>query len=1303
MMQRWKKLSFRLPVFILLVSLLPLVGFNLYSSEQHRIDLLETQGRATRRIVDLAAALLEESAVDVLKHLQVSAENLNLLQLTSDDLEWGLLTLLQQNKELNELAVINTDGDEQMKVNANQVFLSGNPENRSDTVGFQTAIGGAFYVGVPDQHQHEHDVGRGYVSVVAIPLVNHDRSGVSAVLMGELSLNSILAMVTDIRIGKHGAAYVLNRQDGRIIAHQDTSLVLNKSILPVDLLLKKSDSAERSSIKFYTNASGVAVQGVFSEVEGTDWVVAGERSMERITEEIDASNRFLFILMTGLILLLLPLVYFFSRRVFRPLQLLEHGAVEVGAGRFGVDIPVMSEDEIGSVSRSFNIMADNLQQLMIERKKTDWLKTGLVQLDDCLRGISSIEELGRLASSFLAQYCNLPVAVLYSRAETDTYRLAGGFSHESSNPALQVFHSGQGVVGQVAYEQKVMELSNLPAEYLNVTSGLGSATTHSLLLIPLLHADETWGVLELGAFEPFSADVRDFLEQTSSVLAIALSLATAQKSLSTELEKSQRFSEELQAQQEELQAANEEMEEQTQRLRASEEELQAQQEELQAANEELEEKTLSLEQQKSQLKQSNIHLEESRTRMEQHARELQVVSRYKSEFLANMSHELRTPLNSLLILSQDLAYNAEQNLTSSQVESAEVIYNSGNDLLRLINEILDLAKIESGKMELNLDDTFVSDIKSRLITTFQHMAEAKGVAFNVTLAEGAPSRLHTDSQRLDQVLLNLISNAIKFTAEGSVTVDIGRPEPETVFVSSKLDLLQTCRIMVSDTGIGIPADRHDDIFGAFQQIDGSISRQYDGTGLGLTISKELTSLLGGEMRVESREGIGSTFTLFLPVSLSSAEIDESIDLLTTHPVESTTTALQEKKPGPAAPSIADDRESLKEGERVVLIVEDDLNFAKIVGDLCRTKGFRYLHAGDAETGLSLAEEFLPIAIMLDIRLPGMHGLEFLDNIKNRKDLRHIPVHVISVEDLGREALHLGAVGFLSKPASKEGLEHALTKVTEVASGRIRQLLVVEDNPTQSQSIVQLIGNGDVRSLEASTGEEALKYLCEETIDCIILDLSLPDMNGFELLRRLKNLDISLPPIIVYTGKELTREEEEQLNEYTSSIIIKGVQSPERLLDEASLFLHRVVSKLPDHKQDMIATVHGIDTQIKGRKILLVDDDMRNVFALSKVLEQQGAIVIKAANGQKALNELTKHPDIDLVLMDIMMPVMDGYEAMQKIRLQGQFARLPILALTAKAMRDDRGKCIEAGANDYLTKPVDMTKLMSLLRVWLIRS
>ena len=743
--------------------------------------------------------------------------------------------------------------------------------------------------------------------------------------------------------------------------------------------------------------------------------------------------------------------------------------------------------------------------------------------------------------------------------------------------------------------------------------------------------------------------------------------------------------EELQVQQEELKQMNEELEEQAQNLKQ-------QQEELQMTNEELEEQTQSLE-------AKNLEVEASKNDIEQKTKQLEISSKYKSEFLANMSHELRTPLNSLLILSKDLSENRSQNLDDVQVECAEIIYKSGCDLLVLINEVLDLSKIEAGKMVVNIELVSLKNFANGLLQEFKHQAEQKGLKLNAKLEMDLPEFIRTDLQRLNQILKNLLSNAIKFTEKGSVSINIHRNTESTIIIS------------ITDTGIGVKEDKQLAIFEAFQQAEGGTSRKYGGTGLGLSISRELAKLLGAEIKLHSKLNEGSTFSLIIPLAIYEDQGHKNTKTLTlsAHQAasyrdnETASFKLGElnKSEHLNYPNLKDDRDTITRDDKTVLIIEDDLKFANILLKQANKKGFKCLSAATGEDGLLLASKYKPQAIILDLGLPGINGHTVLLELKANPSLRHIPVHIISAKELSLEPIKEGAIEYLMKPVAKEDLAEAFNRIENFVNRKIKNLLIIEDNENSRKAMRLLIGNGDVKCFEAETGKEALAQFEQNHIDCIILDIGLPDMSGFELIHKLEKIKgHNLPPIIVYTGKELTKEENNELQKYAESIIIKGVKSEERLLDETALFLHRTISNLPKSKQTIIKNLYDKESVFRSKKILLVDDDMRNLFALSKILKERGMETIKAENGKNALEMLEIHQDTNLVLMDLMMPEMDGYEAMKLIRSQLRLENLPVIALTAKAMKDDKQKCIDAGANDYITKPIDTERLLSLMRIWL---
>ena len=954
----------------------------------------------------------------------------------------------------------------------------------------------------------------------------------------------------------------------------------------------------------------------------------------------------------------------------------------------------------------YTVVAANLKALKkseLETSSKNWLLTGNSKLNKQLIGYQGIEELANNTISFLCTYLKANIGAVYLFDNKDeTLKLAGKFAFSSSMASPEIFKLNEGLIGQTAWEQKQISLTNLTEDQLRVTSSVLNAKPKNLLVTPFLLDGKTLGVIEIGKFTNFNETEKEFINVSMNSIAISVNtiqqaaekqkraaeLAIANKELAYQNEEKEKRAielsfannelstqtQELQMQQEELRQLNEELEQQAQNLKQ-------QQEELQMTNEELEEQTQSLE-------EKNKEVEASKNDIEQKTKQLEISSKYKSEFLANMSHELRTPLNSLLILSKDLSENRKKNLDEVQVESAQIIYKSGHDLLILINEVLDLSKIEAGKMSVNIEKILLQNFTDQLLRDFRHLAQQKGLELNCKLDIGLPEFIYTDAQRLNQILKNLLSNAIKFTEKGSVTVRIDQNTESTLNIS------------VTDTGIGIPEDKQTVIFEAFQQAEGGTSRKYGGTGLGLSISRELAKLLGAEIKVSSKSNQGSTFSLIIPLKLHP--VQESASAARTQPLLYAPRS-KEDRSFLNSSTIEDDRDTISAADKVVLIIEDDLNFAAILLKQANKKGFKCLSASSGEDGLLLASKYKPQAIILDMGLPGIKGQQVLHELKANPSVRHIPVHIISANDRSLEIIREGAVEYLMKPISKEGLDEAFNRIENFVNRKIKNLLIIEDNENSRIAIKTLIGTGDVKCFEAATGKEALELYEQNNIDCIILDIGLPDVSGFDLIQKLEDLKgQNMPPIIVYTGKDLTKEENDLLQKYAESIIIKGIKSEERLLDETALFLHRTISNLPTSKQMIINNLYDKEAIFNSKKILLVDDDMRNVFALSKILQERGMEVIKSENGKKALELLDIHADIDLVLMDIMMPEMDGYEAMKHIRSQVKFRNLPVIALTAKAMKDDKQKCIDAGANDYITKPIDVERLLSLMRVWLSR-
>jgi CheY-like chemotaxis protein len=927
------------------------------------------------------------------------------------------------------------------------------------------------------------------------------------------------------------------------------------------------------------------------------------------------------------------------------------------------------------------------------RQRESWLRSGQLALSQLMQGDQTLETLGNHILAFLSEFLGAHVGALFV-AEAGHFRRVGGFALPA-NPTIDVIRPGEGLAGQAARDNRPLRVRDVPAEYLPVGSALGTGKPSELLIAPASIDGVVHAVVELGFFGGADANKAEFLNRISEPVAIALRASRDRSRLEELLQETQQQAEELQTREEELRVNNEELEEQGRSLKESRVQLEAQQAELEEINAQLEEQAQVLEHQRDELSRSHDAITAKSV-------DLQRANEYKSEFLANMSHELRTPLNSTLILAKLLADNKEGNLTEKQVKFAQTISSAGNDLLTLINDVLDLSRIEAGKIELAIEDVTVAGTLDALGKIFQPAADQKKLAFAMTVDPGTVEHFSTDPQRLGQILKNLLSNALKFTEHGRVDLRVYSSAPGWLSFA------------VRDTGVGIAANQQDVIFEAFRQADGSIHRKFGGTGLGLSISKDLARLVGGRIEVQSVVGEGSTFTLTLPVNHVAADADR---LVVGAGAGSISSSLPPRAPAISAPakvdkhtlapsSIDDDRGALTPGARLILVIEDDVSFSMILRDLAREMGFQCVVTHSANDGLAAAAEFHPSAILLDINLPDYSGLGVLDQLKRDPRTRHIPVHVASVADYRREALELGAVGYALKPAKRDELVQVLRLLEGKLTQGLRRLLIVEDDPRQRESICHLLASDDVQITAVETAGEALSRLKAATFDCMVMDFNLPDFSGYDLLEKMaRQEDVAFPPVIVYTGRALSIEEEQRLRRYSKSIIIKDARSPERLLDEVTLFLHQVESKLPLERQLMLKTARNRDRSLEGRRVLVVEDDVRNIFALSSVLEPKGAIVEIARNGLEALAALERSAlaggkALDMVLMDIMMPEMDGLTAMREIRKRPEWKKLPIIALTAKAMKDDQEKCLAAGANDYIAKPLDVEKLLSLVRVWM---
>jgi HAMP domain-containing protein/signal transduction histidine kinase/DNA-binding response OmpR family regulator len=949
-------------------------------------------------------------------------------------------------------------------------------------------------------------------------------------------------------------------------------------------------------------------------------------------------------------------------------------ATAVTKGDLTRSIQVETRGEVAELKENLNTMISNLRETTESNREQDWLKTNLAKFTGMLQGQRELNAVGKMLLSELAPLVKANQGTIYhltGDGDEAKLRLLSSYA-QGSGRLSESIPLGEGLMGQCAVEKKRMVLEDVPPDFITISSSLGDARRISIIVLPVLFENATKAVIELASFERFSEVNLTFLDMLTQSIGVVFNTIEATMRTEGLLMQSQQLTVELQSRQSELQQTNEQ----------------------------LGSKAKLLAEQNAEVERKNAEVEQARHALEEKAAELALTSKYKSEFLANMSHELRTPLNSILILSQQLAENAAGNLSAKQTEFSRNINSSGSDLLHLINDILDLSKIESGTVSVEVEEISFSGLRENIDRNFRHVAEAKNLPFNVQFADDLPPTLDSDPKRLQQILKNLLSNAVKFTAHGHVEVRVdlaARGWTPDHPVLSKAQ--QVVAFAVEDTGIGIPADKQRLIFEAFQQADAGTSRKYGGTGLGLAISRELAVLLGGEIKLTSVHGKGSTFTLFLPLHFSGAANAKTSEA--NAPSETT----RELRVLPVARDehVEDDRAAIEPGDPVFLIIEDDPHYARILLGLARDKGFKGIVASKGAMGLSLARQFRPAAISLDIFLPDMLGWTVLNHLKLDSATRHIPVQIVTLEEERQHGLAHGAFSYLVKAPTTEELETAFDRIKDFTVPRIKRLLVIEDNTIEQQSIVALLGHDDIEMVTASTGAEAIAAMLDRPFDCVVLDLRLPDMTGFELLEKIHaEPALAQVPVVVFTGKELSADEQAHLKRMAKSIVLKDVRSPERLLDETALFLHRVVTDLPEEKQRILDRLHSSKEILRGRKVLVVDDDARNIFALTSLLENQEVEVISATNGRSAIDLVRSTPDVSLVLMDIMMPEMDGYETIRNIRQIPDFRSLPILALTAKAMKGDREKCLDAGASDYIAKPVNTDQLLSLMRVWLYR-
>ena len=954
-------------------------------------------------------------------------------------------------------------------------------------------------------------------------------------------------------------------------------------------------------------------------------------------------------------------------------------ATAVTQGDLTRSIQVEARGEVAELKDNINTMINNLRLTTDRNNEQDWLKTNLARLTGMLQGQRDLSTVGRMLLSELTPLVNAQQGVIYQMEAEDQQRLTllSAFADDPQAGHPSSLSLGEGLLGQCAVEKRRVLITDLPPNVSPISSGLFQALPRNIIVLPILFEDQVKAVIELATLSAFTASHLAFLEQLTASIGIVLNSIEATMQTEGLLKQSQQLAAELQTQQKELQQTNEQLAQKAQQLA----------------------------EQNVEVERKNQEIEQARRALEEKAAELALTSKYKSEFLANMSHELRTPLNSILILGQQLGENPEGNLTGKQVEFARTIHGAGTDLLNLISDILDLSKIESGTVSVDAEEIFFSNLLDMVARPFRHEAENRRLPFEVRLDPALPRSIVTDSKRLQQVLKNLLSNAFKFTEQGSVKLTVSAATTGWSFDHPILKGAGTVvAFQVTDTGIGIPLEKQKIIFEAFQQAEASTNRRFGGTGLGLAISRELANLLGGEIQLRSTPSVGSSFTLYLPSTYVGRQVLNGIAIENEAPlVHHASTFVTARPTERTIEPLLDDRDNLQPDDSILLIVEDDPHYARILLDLARDRGFKAVVAMRGAEALALARQVQPTAVSLDVFLPDMLGWTVLSQLKQDPTTRHIPVQMVTLDEDRQHGLARGAFAFVTKPTTTEGLENALLRIKDYTMPRRRRLLVIEDDPAEQLSITALLGHSDIDIVSINTGAEALDILHQEPFDCAVLDLHLPDMSGFELLERLRDDEkLSDLPVVVFTGKELSPEEDAQLHTLARSVVVKGVESPERLLDETALFLHRVISDLPADKQQMLDRLHRSDDDLVGQKVLVVDDDVRNIFALSSVLERRGMTVLTAGTGHEAIATLKATPGLAIVLMDIMMPEMDGYETMQVIRQNPSFRRLPIIALTAKAMKGDREKCLEAGASDYLAKPVNTEQLLSALRMWLHR-
>lgn len=975
----------------------------------------------------------------------------------------------------------------------------------------------------------------------------------------------------------------------------------------------------------------------------------------------------------------------------RRITLIEGVTGGLASGKYDVRSNDTGNDEIGRIATALNSMAVSLEDNFNALARTDWQKTGIAKVNDAIRGQKALDILAGDVLQALASYLRFPVGSMYASNGAGGLDLAGGYALAG---APQQIAMNEGIIGQALRDRNIISIDGLPKGYVNIKSSLGQALPDHITIVPLFVGNLPLGAIEIGSLRKLNIEEFELLENVRENIAIAVNSAINNKKLQELLEETQSQAEELQAQHNELENINTELEAQAQKLQTSEEELKVQQEELLHANQELEENTRALEERNQLIIERNHEIQ-------QKAEDLAIATKYKSEFLANMSHELRTPLNSILLLSRLLSENNDKNLSGEQIEFAQVIQSSGNGLLNLIDEILDLSKIEAGKMDLEYSTVLVKEVVNDMKGLFSVLAKEKGLELKMEIENTVPLTMETDKMRLEQILKNLLSNALKFTAHGSVALHVSAEKDYLTFT-------------VSDTGIGIPEDKQQLVFEAFQQADGSTRRKFGGTGLGLSISRELAKLLGGDITLTSKYGEGSAFTVKIPASRSVAPVASEVIMPVTRQASNTISEDQdtELSDEPVKPkrnytlpepplAIPDDRDSISEGDKALLIIEDDTAFAKALLEYTRKQGYKGLVAVRGDEGIELAQRYKPLGILLDIVLPVKDGWEVIEELKANPATRHIPVHTMSSNEFKKESLTKGAINFINKPVAFEQMQVIFNKLEQVLSREHKKVLIVEENTKHAQALAFFLENFEVNTEIRHSIQDGINSLTTKDVDCVILDMGIPDQKAYEMLEEAKkNPGLDNIPIIVFTGKSLSKTEESRIRQYADSIVVKTAHSYKRILDEVSLFLHLMEEQKKPSVESRYKKLGALSEVLENKTVLIADDDVRNIYSLTKALESMKMNVISAIDGKDALKQLEQNPNIDLILMDMMMPEMDGYETTTTIRKMPKYRNLPVIAVTAKAMSGDREKCIKAGASDYITKPVDIDQLLSLLRVWL---